>query len=112
MFLAVTWGTDAHACRIPIYPDATFYGMIISPPPGCGNCGRRFVVMDPATGQPIRVIQLGQITMTCYSPPGVVGEVGTLQVRGAATDKDLMQHSFLVNRRPVVAEQWWPKSRP
>ena len=108
----VFWNSDAQACRVPIYPDATLYGMIISPPPGCENCGRRFVVMNPKTEKPIRVIQLSQLALGCYSPYGAVGEIGTLNVRGALADKELMQHSFLVSQKPAVSEEWWTKPQP
>jgi len=110
-FVAGLWASEAQACRIPIYPNATFYGMIISPPPGCKNCGRRFVVMDPKNSEPIRVIQLSQLALACYSPNGAVGEVGTLNVRGAPTDKEFMQHSFLVGRKPDLSEQWYTNPR-
>jgi hypothetical protein len=106
------WASDAQACRVPIYPDATFYGMIISPPPGCKDCGRRFVVLDPKTNEPIRVIQLSQLALACYSPNGAVGEIGTLNVRGATAAKELMQHSFLVGQKAPVSEQWYTKPKP
>ena len=103
--------SSAHACRFPIYPDGTFYGMIISPPVGCENCGRRFVVLDPKNDRPERVIQLSAVALVCYSPPGEVGEVGTLNVRGAPEDIEFMHHSFLVGQKPPVSEQWYPKRK-
>ena len=108
----VLWTSDAQACRVPIYADATFYGMMISPPPGCKDCGRRFIVMDPATNRAVRVIQLSEIALTCYSPYGAVGEVGVLNVRGVPSDMELMQHSFLVGQKPALSEQWHTKPKP
>jgi hypothetical protein len=112
LLFAALWTGDAQACRLPIYADGSFYGMIISPPPDCKDCGRRFVVMEPETNKPIRVIQLSPIALNCYSPYGAVGEIGTLNVKGAPTDKELMQHSFLVGQKPSVSEQWYPKRKP
>ena len=105
------WTTNAQACRVPIYADASFYGMIISSRPNCKSCGRRFVVMDPETNKAIRVIQLSPLALGCYSPHGAVGEVGTLNVRGAPADKELMQHSFFVGRKPALPERWYPKRK-
>jgi hypothetical protein len=102
----------AQACRIPIYADAALYGMILSPPPDCNQCGRRFMIMDPKTGMPIRRIQLSQIALICYSPYGEVGEIGTLRVKGKLIDKELMQHSFLIGHTPTASEQWWSKPQP
>ena len=106
------WSGDAQACRAPIYADAKFYGMLISPPSDCQGCGRRFIVMDPETGAPIRMVQLSPIALSCYSPHGAIGEIGTLNVKGASTDKELVQHSFLVGQTPPASEQWYPERKP
>jgi hypothetical protein len=108
---AALWPSMAQACRLPIYVDAKLYGMIISPPPRCKECGRRFIVMDPQLNKPIRVIQLSMVALICYSPYGAVGEIGTMNIKGAPTDRELMQHSFLVGQKPPVSEQWYPKRK-